>query len=342
MNKEIIEKYNDPVERLVTYHALLSGYDSGYVSYSLKKLSDSTGIPLPVIRNDFKMIFENSGGFIDSGDDDIEIPSKFLDGLYDNYDFYSVLPYAENKDSDIISIPVTIDEYVAYQNIFEKNNSQGNATSEESLITSTIRNIKYVNDYDANDLRKLEYIEKAILSTSAIKFNYLVPGEDTSKTVSIIPTKIGFDATENRYVIISTPDNRIDIYELDYIKGNIETISSENLTSHPEYLKSADKVWGFEYDKCITPSGKRAKPLHVKIEFIYEDVHDKIRRSLELRKPDKLEVTKNGKLIYEDDVYGKDSFINWVLSFGSSAKVISPKSLAKEIMDICEREIAKY
>ena len=64
MNKELIEQYNNPIERLITYHTFLSGKDSDsfedQVSYSLKELSELTGIPLPVIRKDFMMIFEYS------------------------------------------------------------------------------------------------------------------------------------------------------------------------------------------------------------------------------------------------------------------------------------------
>ncbi len=338
MNNELL--FN-PVERLIQYHTLLSGEDSR----SLMELSELTEISISVIREDFCVIFNsplNNFEFDEEYlsntgvDSDTDFNTKdCLAGKYDDFHFISMSVNDEDDYRDYVSVPVTIDEYRAFQDLFEQQAFPKVAYSEKSFISSTIRQKKYVNDFDVNVLNNLDSIELAIKENYTIQFIYKNLSGKNEKVI-IKPIKIGFDATENRYMIITTNDNHVEIYDVDYIIGAIKP-SKESKIAKPELLALADKVWGFEYNECLNLDGSFKKPIQVSVKFKnHGNVFSKVERDLSFRTPTRLEINKNDELVYEDKIYGKNSFINWVLSFGSSAKITKPKSLADEVYSICK------
>ena len=328
--------YENPSNRIMYYHEVLSSDTPATITH----ISNETGIPIEVIRKDFSEILSADPYFFNLDED--KVAEKIMNGLYDNeiITAFRLTKWSENE-SDIISIPVSVDEYLAFQNLYESSSVHKKATSEKSFITSAIRNKKYVNEYDVNVLNNLEEIETDILEDCCCSFQYLHPTGKQEK-VTVKPIKIGLDATENRYVIISTDKDQILVHELDRIIGPVSPEINSKIESHPEYLDDYDKVWGFEFDKCIE---KAAKPLHIKMVFYdHGNVIEKAKRALVYRNPIKLtEVIRDGErmLLYEDYVYGKDSFINWVLGFGGSARIIQPKSIINEIRIICSKALQR-
>ena len=328
--------YQKPSNRIMYYHEILSSDNPT----SIAGISDETGIPLEIIRKDFSEIISTDPYFFNL--DEENITEKILEGLYDNEIITAFrLTKWDEDESDIISIPVSVDEYLAYQNLYETSPVHKKAISERSFISSAIRNKKYVNEYDINVLNNLEEIETDILEDCCCSFQYLHPTGKQEK-ITIKPLKIGLDATENRYVIISTEKDKVLIHELDRIIGSVSPEMNSKIDSHPEYLDSYDKVWGFEFDKCID---KASNPLHIKMEFYnHGNVIEKARRALVYRNPIKLKETIRDDervLLYEDYVYGKDSFIKWVLEFGGSARIIQPKSIINEIKMICSEALLR-
>ena len=327
--------YQNPTNRIMYYYEVLSSDNPA----SIDGMSKETGIPIEVIRKDFTEILSADPYFFDL--DDNNIPEKILNGFFDNEIITAFrLTKWDEGESDIISIPVSVDEYLAYQNLYESASVHKKAASERSFISSAIRNKRYVNEYDVNVLNNLEEIEADILEDCCCSFQYIHPTGKKEK-ITVKPVKIGLDATENRYVIISTNRDQVLVHELDRIIGPVSPELNSKIESHPEYLDDSDKVWGFEFDKCID---KTTKPLHIKMEFYdHGNVIEKARRALVYRNPIKLtEVIRDGEkvLLYEDYVYGKDSFIKWVLGFGGSARIIQPKSIINEIKMICSKALS--
>jgi predicted DNA-binding transcriptional regulator YafY len=67
------------------------------------------------------------------------------------------------------------------------------------------------------------------------------------------------------------------------------------------------------------------------------NVINKAKRDLAYRNPVNLYHDEGGNLIYEDDIYGKDSFIRWILSYGSSVRILEPQSLIDEFIEILSK-----
>ena len=152
--------------------------------------------------------------------------------------------------------------------------------------------------------------------------------------VSVKPLKIGFDATENRYVVISASNGHIQVHDVECM-SRISVPKAET-DSDPSLINKIPhkKVWGFEYDKCLDKSGALTDPLRVKVMFYYNEANviNKAKRDLAYRDPIALYTDDSGNLIYEDDIYGKMSFLKWIRSYGSSVRILEPRSLADEFI----------
>ena len=337
-------RYMDPLERLIFYWGKIgnTNMDSDNSS-NIDNLSESSGIPKKIIRKDLRFINASFPSFLDS-EEEIDYADDFSAGEFDSVQLSSheLVDDEEYSATEKIQIPVTIDEYVAFKNLIESSHSIRTSHSDPSFITSTIHNKQYVNICKLESLRNLEELENDIIDGFYCSFSYMTP-DGSIENVTVRPLKIALDATENRYVLVATIKDVIKVFELDLIKGDVLTEKKFDESNSPLPLKKADKVWGFEFGECIDENGDFRKPLHVKVEFYdHGNVINKAKRALTYRSPISLtESTRNGNkiLTYEDEVYGKDSFIRWILSFGSSVKVIKPRSVINEIIEICKREI---
>ena len=366
--------YYDALERFKTYFSLAhythyENEDSG--TYTIKSLAEFMDIPVPVFRQDLlqlrsvlnpstvfmpELIYDedilsslylNLLGVDHKGNEDLleqieeylensgDIDDMIIKGVLDDVPFSIIDNYRHSDalDQEQVEVPVSIDEYLAYNNLFEQNVLPKRASNEVSDITSVLRNKKYICEFKPEVLEILDALEEEIKNNGCVKFDYHPVGEKDLQNIYIKPLKIGFDSTENRYVVITCEDNRILTYDLEYI-SNIKHAKDNGIIPPPDLFKYADKVWGFEYDKCFYKKGKFKKPIRVKVEFYNEgNVINKVHRDLEFRKPISLKTDKNGNLTYVDNVYGKDSFLNWVCSYGSSAVILSPKSLIDDIVE---------
>ena len=95
-------------------------------------------------------------------------------------------------------------------------------------------------------------------------------------------------------------------------------------------------VWGAAFQNG-------GEPVHVRLEIradtanligkIRSDVRDRVHGQLR---------QEEDKWIYEDEVIGLKSFKAWVMTYGSSVKVVEPASLAEEILDSSRRRLLNY
>lgn len=328
-----MKKYSNSLERLMRYYSLFTYQYESSISY----ISQFYEIPLSVVRKDFATILNCANApfyLLDESDADFCSSELIISGQYDE----SLWGYFDITENDyfnnLLCIPVNVDEYLAYNNLYEQHSFPKQIYKENSYVSSSIRNKKYLTDFNPTVLEHLETIESAILDNNGIVFKYKLPQTHVSE-VHIKPIRIGFDATENRYVVITTYLRRVCVYDLDYIMGTIKIDSENDSIVTPELLSKSDKVWGFDFNSCFNEYGEFVPALRVKVCFFDEaNVINKVRRDLTYRNPLNLELDTQGNLIYEDDVYGIDSFIQWILGFGSSVKILSPDSLIDSIKAI--------
>ena len=342
------------------------------LTYTIRSLSEFLDIPLVVLRNDMiqlnkiqnpeisfapELIYDNDllldlsntlfgktpstadpddilenieECIIDSDKTDEMIIKGFLDDVP-----FTIIDNGRKYDPsalECIEVPMSIDEYLAYNNLFEQDELPKRASNERSDISSVLRNKKYICEFRPEILEILDALETEIKNNGCVRFEYQPVGLQTSKIIQTKPLKIGFDSTENRYVLISCTDNQINTYDLEYI-STIKHSKEIKAEFSQELFKYADKVWGFEYNKCFDTNGNLLKPLRAKVLFYNEgNVINKVQRELVFRTPVSMKTDKEGNLIYIDDVYGKESFLNWVCSYGSSAMILEPKSLIDDIL----------
>lgn len=333
-----------PIERMITYRALFNGEDG----LSLSEVSSLSAIPIAIVRNDFaKLISSSLFGLdlYDTDDDDIadmpntKLKKMFSDGMFDDTVF-NVLDYAINDNSDTITVPVNIDEYIAYYNLAEQKSLPKKVSDEQTFVTSTIRYKKYVHEFTPDTIEKLEITEGAISDHYSIRITYAEP-LSKSDTLTVIPLKIGFDATDNKYALISLYNNQIRVFDFDYIGTDIRydtKVASPRISNDIE--KVAANVWGVEFDKCFDDNFNLVNPVQVTVRFFDEaNVINKLKRDLTFRnsKPIKEE---SGSYLYTDYVYGTDSFIKWLCSYGSSAMLISPQNLVTDFVALLKERLA--
>jgi predicted DNA-binding transcriptional regulator YafY len=82
------------------------------------------------------------------------------------------------------------------------------------------------------------------------------------------------------------------------------------------------------------------KPISVKVIFDKE-LSDYI-QSRTWHPSQKIKELKDGRILFSMTASGKEEIKAWILSFGSKVKVLSPKSLRKEIKEDFSRALASY
>ncbi|MBR1470484.1 MAG: WYL domain-containing protein [Lachnospiraceae bacterium] len=180
---------------------------------------------------------------------------------------------------------------------------------------------------DEKQIRDMLYeIRNAIKAHKKIKVRL----KKEKKVYVIMPVKLLYDATENLYAVLFCENDEIRAFRAD----QLETVQVEKKCDWPDDIENKlaviHNLWGLDIHD---------QPLKVKVK-IYAmhgrgNVGRSVRKDLENRKNGKL-YEKGGFLYYEDIVYGKEAFLRWVFSYGSSMVVEKPAALRKEIVSILE------
>lgn len=352
-------KYTNPYVRLQSYYYWFNNNTNDIVidecfanGISMQRISEISSIPLSIVRSDIAMLFQwkkDLDDFMDSNYDNISYfnikhPAEFcFDGVYD-IDINELICSIKNGDLD--QIPIYNASYPNYYNIPI---SSEEATALYSCHKQMLLHLNklYKTDYFVKDgylfssfneqlFEYLRILNQAISDHSCCHMTYK-GRKNIETTFDFYPIKIAYDATENQYWILSILNDQIMTNRLDCIsKLSILSKPSPQIF-YPEQRqietleKIAPTVWSCNY---------REAPQEIKVRFYQEaNVWTKVKRDLSFRKNGKL-YEKDGFLYYEDTVRGILSFKRWIFSYGSSAIVLKPESLRKEIIDsLKEREM---
>lgn len=191
-------------------------------------------------------------------------------------------------------------------------------------------------------LEKLKIIRQTIDNKGYLKFQYRKSAKNM-REIYLKPYKILYDANENRYAVVTIEKRKKSgrcemlsfrleyIFDLQGVKAEEYFIRKPNQISKEEeeiQLKKLPMVWGMETS---------AVPVSVKVCFFNEaSVWDKVKREVGFRQNARISKKKLAGeecLIYEDMVCGLSSFKAWIRKFGSSAVVMEPESLGREIVE---------
>ena len=186
--------------------------------------------------------------------------------------------------------------------------------------------------------RCAQVIEEAIREGKSVRFRYRQPDAAAAETIEITPHFLYFNATDHLYYCISCRGEEIVPFRLDRIQHDVTVTGAADEVIDPpdERLKRLRDVWGAAFSSDEEPVSVK-----IRIENNTADSLGRIRADITGR-PNARLWEEGGDYYYEDRIIGMDSFRAWIMSFGSSVKVLEPASLAKEILESSRERLSDY
>lgn len=186
--------------------------------------------------------------------------------------------------------------------------------------------------------RHLDRIEEAVRKRCYVRFMYRSPVIGHNEYIEIAPLRLFLNTTDGLFYCISiNGDEKMLTYRLDRILFDVHLVKSRRFEDlHEKTLEKLDYVWGAAFEND-------SPPVHVKVEIYAAtpNILGKIRAETRSRRY--ASIRKEGDhYIYEDEVIGLPSFRSWILSYGSSVKVIEPASLAERILSSSRIRLLNY
>lgn len=181
-------------------------------------------------------------------------------------------------------------------------------------------------------------IEAAIREQVRVRFRYTSPVTGT-ETVELSPVMIYHNTTDDLWYCVCFPDDeQVYTYRLDRIRFNITILHghpADPVDPEDPRLKKLRFTWGaaFHNNEPVT---------HIKL-FIRQqtaNILSKIRADTAGRNG--TWIKQDDGWIYEDDIIGLSSFRAWLMSFGSSVKVLEPVSLAEDLCRSSAERLRNY
>ena len=219
--------------------------------------------------------------------------------------------------------------------------------AERELFTgSRIRDmlIKDSPNYVPDEVKsRAAVIEAAIRARTFIRFRYRSPVQLGPAAFEIAPRMLFHNTTDDLYYCISFDENKeMMSFRLDRMIHDVKPVRSRHFTdfgeSDPEALQldRMKYMWGAAFNN-------KEEPARVILEVTPNtpNLLGKIRTDTRGRAFGKL-TERDGLYYYTDEIIGLNSFRAWVLSFGSSVRVIEPAELAREIRDSSEKKLLNY
>ncbi len=341
----MINEMKNPYCRLRQYYYIIEELEQssacGNESYgiSLNELAERTELPIEVIRADIACILETSDGdfsLILDGDyisgqytqDDADERKLFrkdlFGGLYDDAD----LEWFSN-DSKVM-LPLTAEESSIMEDVLHVHYQP----KAKKTLPFLIKDSYHFFVQDEKEMNEDLYrIHTCIDRKREAKIWDSTSG--TRKQRIIEPISLLYDSTINLYAVVYLTTDGLSAIRMDKVKF----IEDGKLFRIPDdidkRLKIIPNVWGLGFED---------KPFNVRVRINRThgrgNVEKSVRKDLERRVNGKL-AEAGDFLIYEDRVYGKDAFIRWLFSYGSSLVLEKPVSLRKEIISILKKESEK-
>lgn len=364
--------YTNPYIRLQFYNSMLINdahdltIDPDYeLGISMSRLAEISGIPINIIRQDITQLYlwrlkleennpaafstnftglKNCISFESDAFPDMEYFIDHMEQPEVQEKFFSILQNGDLDDIPLIMnssyiakdylLPVTSDEYNALNSLKREKSLPGVNASLKALTSSakTIIHTKDSYSYDhicENLIANLDILNMAIRNKECISMFYQTKNAPPSKYI-IRPLKLTYDSNDNSYYVLSIYNGKVYVYKLDRIT-NPRPCSQKLPAEDLSILDIAPCVWGNSFSD---------EPIKVKVKFYKEaSVWTKVKKDLSCRTKSRL-YEKNGFLYYEDIVYGKDKFRSWLYGYGSSAIVLEPVELQKEIIASLQQRLS--
>ena len=336
-----MNELNNPYYRLQKFFSVIeemkisANYDDE-LHFPLKIIRENIGIPIEIFRSDISFLLEiaNLQFTLVYGEENIS-ERYIIDGICSWMRFREDIIAGKYDDADLevlevddrVYLPLDKEEEEVIKQVLHIDDINRNDKASPFLIKDSY----HFNFVDENRINNTLYeIKSAIDRRKVLKIRYRE--DNTSFFVS--PVRLFYDATENIYAVLAYDEGKIKAYRIDKIDKLQETQDRFEWPENIDKLLSIiPNVWGLEFDE---------PPIKVKVRIYANhsngNVGKKVMRDLERRTNKKL--YQDGEcLIYEDKVYGKEAFLRWVFSYGSSMVVEKPETLREYIVDILENEL---
>ena len=329
MNDNNFSLYNASY-RLGELISILTYYSS---KHTISRIADILNIPKEIVRNDlytlatskeFKHYLFINGNPLTS---DLTMPINSKDilcGYFDNSIFSITL--GNNSTSEELFLQVSNDEFKKLQHNYlpEHSSTWSPLYTVKTTLTSSF-NYEKMKPY-------LVIIEDAIRNKTPIKISLKEYGIHT-----LIPIALFYDVIDSSVYIVSIENNNLTFMALEKIFSL--TKCNESLTYPVDAAKALDLLKYIWAPETISLS---AEPQKVTIEIENQpNVIEKIRHDISHHKGE-FTPQNNETFIYKTSVLGMESFISWILSYGSSITVLSPEPLRKEIYQTYLNMYRKY
>ena len=330
----------DPYNRLESIFVAIEGLkplSADECAIPIREIADRTGIPMEVLRSDLFCILE-----VAKYDYDLSVDGKSIWEIYENKNGIDKKAFMKDlmnggldeaklvvlSDDKSVLIPLTGEESSIMDHILREH-KKGRKSDELPFMVKDSYHFITMDEEGVNDT--LYSVRNAIKNNKEI----VIRRKSDGKKLVIEPVSLFYDATENIYAVLYVKNDGIEALRIDKIEYLSEGKKFEPPKDIKKRISILPNVWGLEFN---------TKPMNVRVRFASlhsnGNVGKKVRRDLERRTNGKL--SEEGEyLIYEDKVYGKDAFLRWVFSYGSSAVIEKPKSLRNEVIKIIEKELAK-
>lgn len=258
--------------------------------------------------------------------------------------FASLSPEDDSFDDVRFSLDMTLPlagDYASPYLIFLNRDEQ--AIMEKSRLGVMVKDS--LASASAEVRERLRIIREAIRTGKCIEFTYKSPSLPAAEHVKAAPVMLCHNRTDDLWYCVVFPDaERIFTYRLDRIMprstGHDVLLLKESFTPPPREdprFERLSLMWGMDFDNA------HPDPVCIKVRIApnTSNILNKIRADIADRTEARL-YEENGFWYYEDRLIGLRSFKNWLLSFGSSVKVLSPASLAEEIIAEAKKWKAMY
>lgn len=300
------------LERITELVTLLTNYE---FEPTIRKISQITGTSLAQTREDLGQLHRKGIRIYPE-----EIAEKFGRG-------------EDRFDDEILDINIELptDQPLLFLDNEEQNLFRSNRIRELMVKDSPYSVPDFVK-------RHAERIVKAVEERCYIRFRYRSPMEEGPISVEIAPYMLFHNTTDDLYYCITFDGaGRVMSYRLDRILYDVHIISAKRFTQNCDsQMEKLTYVWGAAFQ-----NGE--DPVHVKLEIIANtpNIVGKIRNDVRDRVHSNLR-QEGEKWIYEDEVIGLTSFRAWVMSYGSSVKVLEPAYLAEQIRESSRIRLLNY
>lgn len=300
---------------------------------SINRISEITGVPVGVLRNDIICLCE---------DDNIK-SSMCLKEDFDTNTWIKSLKKREKVAFDMC-IGIEGEKFLGldledafFVNLtpFEKNVFA--SVIKQSDISDAIW-IKYPPLCAGKDeVRLIARLQMAIEQKKKVSFIYEEP--DKKELFEKFCPRILYETLEDKemYVVGFAEDGKLLIKRLAYIK-ELKELNEQIPPIKEGDLEILDYLWGTDISSD--------EVLHVKIKIFKEtkNIFEKIKTETNARKYGRIYDDPNISNVayYEDEVCGMKAFMRWLMGYGASVLVLEPRSLAEAMYESALRKLRLY